>query len=270
MSKNFELLQKLDRDRQARNGARPGEFSHDVCESTATLDDLPRPILACERPSTKIGEAIRVEISKLIHRLFLTSELTVPSSMPQHAVVFSGFEQSNGPGRVTGITSDMLAEQAPNMKVCVVDADFHNPSLHDHFGIPNGIGFTDALRDPAVTCHFTRRLTNNLWIMSCGAPSRRTNGHSQISSETAQAVMEDLRRNFDYVLITAGNIAGSNNAIVLGHAARGVIMVIEANCTRREIAEKYKRSFQAANVRVLGAVLHNRTFPIPQSLYALL
>jgi len=269
MSRNFDLLQKIEQEGKAGDRAEPAEFSR-RSEAGAYPDELAWPIVACERPSTKISEGVRGEIAKLIHRLFFTSG---PASAPltsQHAVVFSGFEQGNGPGRVTAITSDMLAEQTPNLRVCTVDADFHNPSLHDHFCISNDTGLVDALQDPVVSSRFTLRARKNLWIMPCGRLSQRANGHSLISSEAARAVMADLRKNFDYVLMTAGSITGSSETLVLGQAADGVIFVIEANCTRREIAEKYKRSFEAADVRVLGTVLHNRTFPIPQRLYALL
>lgn len=230
MSKNFELLQKIVQEEQARDGANPAEFSHRL-EPGACRDDLPWPIVACERPSAKLAEAVRGEIAKLIHRLFLTSESAIASLTSQHAVVFSGFEQGNGPGRVTAITSDMLAGETPNIRVCAVDADLRNPSLHDHFCIPNSTGFADALQNAAASRHFTSRVTENLWIMSCGTPSNRTNGHSRIGWHDAQAVMADLRRNFDYVLITAGSITGSSNTLVLGQAAGGVVLVIEANIT---------------------------------------
>jgi Mrp family chromosome partitioning ATPase len=263
MSRNFELLQQIDLEGKARDWTKPPEASR----RSEAPDELAWPIVACERPCTKIPEAVRGEISKLIHCLFFTSE---PPLTSLHAVVFSGFEQGDGPGRVTAIASDMLAEQTPNIRVCTVDADFRNPSLHDHFRISNSTGLADALQDPAVSSRFTLRVRKNLWIMPCGMLPLRANGHSLIISEAAWAVMADLRRNFDYVLMTAGSISGSSDTLVLGQAADGVIFVIEANCTRREIAEKYKESFQAADVRVLGTVLHNRTFPIPQRLYALL
>lgn len=270
MSRYFELLQKIGQESRARNGPSPSELSHQVSETEAFPDVLPRSIVACLRPSANLPEAVYSEISKLVHRLFLMSAWSIASVTSEHALVFSGFEQGNGPSRVTAITSDMLAGEAPNVSVCAVDADFRNPSLHDHFGLSNRTGLADALQHPAVSHHFTCRVAKNLWIMSCGTPPQRTNGYSRISSKTAQAVMADLRRNFDYVLITAGSITGSSEVLALGQAAGGVILVIEANSTRREIAEKYIKSFQAANVRVLGAVLHNRTFPIPQYLYALL
>jgi Mrp family chromosome partitioning ATPase len=54
---------------------------------------------------------------------------------------------------------------------------------------------------------------------------------------------------------------------MIGRLADGVVLVIEAHATRREAARKVKESLEAANVRLLGAVLNKRTFPIPEVLY---
>jgi protein-tyrosine kinase len=48
------------------------------------------------------------------------------------------------------------------------------------------------------------------------------------------------------------------------------VLVLEANSTRRVAARKAKQALEAANVRVLGTVLNNRTFPIPEKIYRLL
>ena len=50
----------------------------------------------------------------------------------------------------------------------------------------------------------------------------------------------------------------------------GVVLVLEANSTRRVAARKAQQAVEAANVRVLGTVLNNRTFPIPEKIYRLL
>jgi Mrp family chromosome partitioning ATPase len=47
-------------------------------------------------------------------------------------------------------------------------------------------------------------------------------------------------------------------------------MVLEANSTRRITARKAKKTLEDGNVRVLGTVLNNRTFPIPEKIYRLL
>jgi Mrp family chromosome partitioning ATPase len=49
--------------------------------------------------------------------------------------------------------------------------------------------------------------------------------------------------------------------------ADGIVLIIEANSTRREAARKVKENLKAANLPVLAAVLNKRTYPIPNFLY---
>jgi Mrp family chromosome partitioning ATPase len=79
--------------------------------------------------------------------------------------------------------------------------------------------------------------------------------------------MAELREKFDYVLIDAPPISSYVDAVLLGQIADGVILVVEANSTRRETARMVKETFEGANVKLLGAILNNRTFPIPEALY---
>jgi len=46
-----------------------------------------------------------------------------------------------------------------------------------------------------------------------------------------------------------------------------LVLVLEANSTRKEAALMVMESLHAAQIKVLGAVLNKRTFPIPESLY---
>jgi Mrp family chromosome partitioning ATPase len=81
------------------------------------------------------------------------------------------------------------------------------------------------------------------------------------------ARMEQLRREFDYCLIVGPPIGISADALVMGRMADGVLLVLEAHETRRDSAIAAKEMLAAAKVPLLGAVLCNRTFPIPQTLY---
>jgi len=73
-----------------------------------------------------------------------------------------------------------------------------------------------------------------------------------------------LRLEFDYTVIQSPP-AGLYSE--LGQLSDGMILVLQANSTRRAAAKKVKQMLQATNVRLLGAVLSERTFPIPQKLY---
>jgi len=89
-----------------------------------------------------------------------------------------------------------------------------------------------------------------------------------MGSEILRSRMAELRATFDFVLIDAPAVSQGGDAIVWGHLADGAVLVLGANDTQRETAHWAATELASANVRVLGAVLNKRTFPIPDSLYS--
>jgi len=69
------------------------------------------------------------------------------------------------------------------------------------------------------------------------------------------------------VLIAAPGVNVSGDAQLLGQVADAAILVVEANKTRRLAARKAKETLDSAGVRLIGSVLHNREFPIPEQLF---
>jgi hypothetical protein len=76
-----------------------------------------------------------------------------------------------------------------------------------------------------------------------------------------------LRREFDYAVIHAEPVGESDSAALLAHLTDGVVLAVEAHRTRRMTAIRIREHLVAANARLLGVVLQDRTFPIPQKIY---
>jgi receptor protein-tyrosine kinase len=85
-----------------------------------------------------------------------------------------------------------------------------------------------------------------------------------------RVMIKDLRDEFEHVVINAPPVGLYSDAALLGQNADGLVLVLEANSTRRVAARKAKLALEASNVLVLGTVLNNRTFPIPEKIYRLL
>jgi Mrp family chromosome partitioning ATPase len=68
-------------------------------------------------------------------------------------------------------------------------------------------------------------------------------------------------------LIHAPPLSRRREAVLLGQLSDGVLLVLEANTTRRAAAQRAKSVLESSQVRLLGTVLSERTFPIPESLY---
>jgi Mrp family chromosome partitioning ATPase len=105
----------------------------------------------------------------------------------------------------------------------------------------------------------------NLALVSCGSESKDAQG--MVTSDRMRMRLNELRSEFDYVLIDCPSMSLSEEAISLGSVADGVVLVLKANSTRKERARGAVKDLQSAQVRVLGAILNQRTFPIPEKLY---
>ena len=106
---------------------------------------------------------------------------------------------------------------------------------------------------------------DRFWMIPPGSPVVEARG--LFSSDGLRSRIAELREEFDYVLIDTPPVGSYADAVLLGQMTDGVILVVEANSTRREAARIAKETFESANVKVLGAILNNRAFPIPEALY---
>ena len=250
MSKNFELLQKLGKEQELLgpiDGKRREVFA----------ETIPPTAVPSSEAATQPGLE---EINGLAQQIFLASGADTP-----RIVVFASTEPGSGCSWVCTHLGEVLASRVAG-SVCLVDANLRDPSLHQYFGCENDTGMSEALvqLDPIRT--FVRPLsTPNLSLISAG--SRREEAQSLLSSDRMRLRITELRKEFDYVLIDTAAMNICNDAIGLGCMSDGVVMVLKANASRRESARQAIQDLQSGKAKVLGAVLNQRTFPIPDSIY---
>ena len=56
-----------------------------------------------------------------------------------------------------------------------------------------------------------------------------------LGSDRMRSLLPELQREFDYVLIDAPSMGSGDDSVMLGRSAEGVILVLKANLSRREI-----------------------------------
>jgi protein-tyrosine kinase len=253
MSRNFELLQKIGKEQDVFQ-------PEDVLvaqEEPQLMEEAP---LLVQAPVLNLEAKELEEVTKLVQRLFL-----LPGADSPRSVVFMGTEPGNGCSWMCARTAEVLASQIAG-SVCIIDANLREPALHESFGMANQQGLSDALRSTDPMGHYIQRTSRpNLYLVSGGTTTENWQG--LVGSDRMRLRMAELRSEFDYVLIDAAAMSVSNDSVVLGRAADGVVLVLKANSSRREWARKAVHELQTAKARVLGAVLNQRTFPIPEKLY---
>lgn len=255
MSRNFELLKRIEEVRGV-SGMPPYDLDGSNGDGRTMLDG---GYIAENASSPEVTEALVPELTKLAQTLFVHAE-----NAPR-VVVFADVEARN-PNRVCGQTGEVLRKMGLG-SVCLVDANIESPTLNEMFGVDNTVGLVDALQDSGPIRGFGYRVAES---RTCVVPAGRpvANWDNLISSPAMASRIADLRRLFDYVLIQAPPITTCPQASILARLGDGLVMTVEAESTPRDVARKAKQELESLKVPLLGAVLYNRTFPIPDSVYS--
>jgi Mrp family chromosome partitioning ATPase len=243
MSRNYELMTQLEIEVGARDN------SSAAAGRAAAMAVV--PIL-----SSHASDAGCEEILRLIQRIFLSANGSAPRQ-----VVLCGVDDENGSSSVCARVGRTLAANS-SRPVCLVDANVRSPRLSSMFGVEGTNPFSGPsapLREKCV------KVGGNLWL--AGPNILSDNSRVLLPPVQLKERLGLLRDEFEYMLIDAPGTSVCGDAQLLGMVADAAILVIEASSTRRLTALKAKETLDAAGVRLLGTVLHNRSFPIPSGLY---
>lgn len=243
MSRNFELLQRLGMEEQF--------------VSRTPVEPVRRPLVEPDVVRRVAAVSSDPHAASIVQRLFLAPDGAAPSTTS-----FISLERK-GHDTLCARVAESLATQVSGW-VCVVDAGFAHPALHEYFVMKNDSGLADSLTDTRPIGTFLRRIEGTqLSVLPAGHV-----GSTPAAGEKLAERIRELREQFDYVLVRALPGRDANEACFFGRLTGSAVLVIEANATRRDAAARLKTQLEQNGVTVLGAVLNNRTFPIPQSIYS--
>lgn len=161
-----------------------------------------------------------------------------------------------GEGKSTTITNLAVAYAQSDMSVVLIDADLRKPTMHHTFGLTNRVGLTNALSSKGIL-HEVIRETKipNLSVITSGPIP--PNPSEMLASRRMGALMEELKKQFDIILIDAPPALAVTDAQIVAAKCDGVILVIDSGKVKREIAMKAKANLDYVKARILGVVLNN-------------
>jgi hypothetical protein len=207
------------------------------------------------RPTWDADRFATEQIQKLVRQIFFPGW-----PKPARHVVFTAVDEDADLAGTCLRVGEVLTQHVDG-RVGVIETTLEMPEFEDVFGVK---GTTPAVKENFSSMRSAaHQISNRLWLV----PPTSFWGTEDVPAASLENTLSQVRHDFDYAVLHASPAAISSEAAVLGHMCDGVVLVLKAHTTHRVVAQKVKETLQAANVRVLGAVLSGRTFPIPESLY---
>lgn len=137
----------------------------------------------------------------------------------------------------------------------LVDCDFRKPVIHKLFGLRNIYGIVDVLVSGQRLQEVWQEPVSGLKVVCVGPVP--PNPAELLSSNRLAEFLARVRKEFDYVLIDAPPIGLVSDPAILSTQGDGVLLVLDAQKTRKRAVRQGVRSLQAVGANVLGTVMNN-------------
>jgi capsular exopolysaccharide synthesis family protein len=170
-----------------------------------------------------------------------------------HVVLVTG--AAPGEGKTTTLLQLGRRLADAQERTVVIDCDLRKANLHTRLNVPREPGFTDYFLRPVELTTLVRSTRYaNLSIIPAGALP--PNPPALIAREEFETALEQLRQEFQWILIDSPPVAAVTDALLLARQADSTILVVQQNRVDRAVVKRAVTALRKVTPRVVGAVLN--------------
>src|SRR5829696_1715065 len=196
-------------------------------------------------PTSVAAEAYRTLRTNLLYSAFVDERAKV--------IVVTSHGPGEGKSTTCANLGVVLAQAGKN--VLILDCDFRKPIIHRFFGLRNLVGVVDVLAGERKLQDVGAEPVKGLRVMPVGHIP--PNPSELLGNPRFSELLASLREQFDYVLIDAPPVGLVSDPVILATQGDGVLLVSDAQNTRKGFVRQSMRSLEAVGARVLGTVMNN-------------
>jgi protein-tyrosine kinase len=177
---------------------------------------------------------------------------------------------TGGEGATTVLVEFAMALAGQGEKVFLIDSNFRSPTLHQQFHLEVENGLTELLLQKSTLQQVIKQTGfPNLSVITSGGPG---GGSSTVDRGLApfnalDPHLQKMKEQADWVLFDGPPVNHLDESLALSGRVDGVVMVLQAEKTRWEVAQAAKQRLEDSGGKILGVVLNRRKFYIPKWLY---
>ncbi|WP_214792354.1 MULTISPECIES: CpsD/CapB family tyrosine-protein kinase [unclassified Exiguobacterium] len=209
-------------------------------------DKTGRELITVHKPKSPISEQYRTIRTNL--------EFTAVDDDLQTMVITSA---SSGEGKSTTASNLSVVYAQQGKRVLLVDCDMRRPTAHFTFRLSNGIGLSTVLAKKTTVEKATHSTQiENLDLIAAGPIP--PNPSELLSSKMMDRVLEELRANYDIIILDAPPMMQVADTRLLARKVDGVVLVVGCDKSDRQMVVKAKEQLTLAEAHILGVVLNKR------------
>ena len=159
-----------------------------------------------------------------------------------------------GEGKSTTAGNLAIALAKSGNSVLLVDCDMRKPSIHKKFKISNMYGTAELLLRKRLFEEVANKHSENLIIITAGKIP--PNPSEMLASKAMTAFIEEMKKEFKYIILDTPPLQAVTDAQVLSTKADGVLLVVRAGSTKREMVLNSVDLIKKVHGKIIGTVLN--------------
>ena len=207
-------------------------------------DDLSGNLITVADPRGVASEDYRSLRTSLLYSLVDT---------PPKVVVLTSPGPSEGKSTTCANLGVVLAQA--DKQTLVVDCDMRKPTIHKIFRLRNFAGLVDALVKDLDLSDISHEPLPGLKVVTTGPIP--PNPAELLSSRRFTELLNQPREEFDYVLLDVPPVGIVSDPTIAATQGDGVLLVVDAQNTRKGSVREAMRSLEGVGANVLGTVMNN-------------
>ena len=150
--------------------------------------------------------------------------------------------------------------------IVLIDANLRRPALHSMFDLDRKRGLTELLTGELQLDQVLKNAPRkNLWLITAGKPA--ANPADLLGSLVMKGILSECGQRFQFVIVDSAPVTLYAETLALAKQVETVVLIVRARETRWDVTLSAKTQIQKVNPRLLGVVLNQRKFYIPEWIY---
>jgi polysaccharide biosynthesis transport protein len=161
--------------------------------------------------------------------------------------------------------ANVLAQKGT--RVLLIDADLRRPSIHKTLGMGPRSGLSNVLTGSATLEQVITRSPSlpNVFVLPAGTPP--PNPAELLASTQMRDVLEELRGQYDHIVVDTPPTLSVTDAVVLSPRADAIVLVIRSGQTTKQALRRSRDLLMQVNAKVSGVLLNAVDLSSPDYYY---
>lgn len=180
-------------------------------------------------------------------------EFTLPENETCPIIGITSSTRGEGKSTTSINLSYVLAEKGS--RVLLIDGDLRIPSIEKKLNMDVSVGLSDLLKGKDIQIEeLQSSILDNWFILPAGTIP--PNPSELLGSNKMKKVLDDLKSNFDYIIIDLPPVNVVSDALSISRFITGMIVVVREDYTEKKELNSCFRQLDLSNVKILGCVMN--------------